>query len=422
MTISSVTLIGLGYVGLPTAAIFADCGLKTYGYDVNKGLIDSLQQGIVSNHEPGLKEMVSTGINSGRLEFVHSLLPTDAYVIAVPTPITENHSANLDFVFDAAKNISSVVQAGQLIILESTSPVGTTARIAALMAEHRPELDFSGFSSESVLFAYCPERVFPGNSLFEIVNNERLIGGLTEKATQAAKSLYERAINGNIIQCNSKEAEMSKLVENSFRDVNIAFSNEVARLSSKNGVDSTKIIQLANLHPRVNVLQPGVGVGGHCIPVDPWFLLDSQVDSVSVIKNARTLNDQQPQILANEVLGIVEQLKVERVFCFGLGYKPDSDDVRESPAIHFVQELASELNESLLFVVDPLVDDSRLGNLPATFVEFREDYQYSSTDLVVILVGHSSFSGLNFGPAKVIEIFGTGQTRLKHYEFEESSK
>jgi len=406
----SAAVIGLGYVGLPTAALLAGAGVQTLGVDINQELLQSLVSGTFKPKEPGLFELVSQAKSLNTLKFSDALEPTDAYIIAVPTPINEDKTPRMDYVLSAARSIAKVLQPGQLVILESTSPPGATEMVAKQIKQLRPDLDTSGKGSDSVKFAYCPERVLPGNALHEIVNNERLVGGLTEESAVMAQSLYSRFTNGNIVICSDREAEMAKLVENSFRDVNIAFANEVARIATTLGVQARKVIELANRHPRVNILSPGVGVGGHCISVDPWFLVNSSKGSSKVIKSAREFNDSQPLALAEKARDEISKRNFKRVFCLGLSYKPDSDDLRESPSIVFVQHLLRQKLESAIHVIEPNLKEAQVRRLFDVEVEIGiPEGGFVEGDLILLLVNHRSFEDLDLGSAEIIRISGTGQ-------------
>jgi UDP-N-acetyl-D-mannosaminuronic acid dehydrogenase len=406
----SAAVIGLGYVGLPTAALLASGGIQTLGVDINVKLLDELELGTFTPREPGLHELLAESRIAGNLQFSNELTSLDAYIIAVPTPIHENKTPGMEFVLSACNAISKVIQPGQLVILESTSPPGSTSMVSEEIKKLRPDLDVSGEGLESVKFAYCPERVLPGNALHEIVNNERLVGGLTQESAEMAQDLYTHFTKGKIVICTDREAEMAKLVENSFRDVNIAFANEVARIATTLGVRAKKVIELANRHPRVNILSPGVGVGGHCISVDPWFLVDAAPDATTLIRSARNVNDYQPSMLANQVATYANEIGVKRVFCMGLSYKPNSDDLRESPAIEFVKTLGNALAGKEIYAFDPmLTNHGAMEFLKNTGVKEYSETIFTDSDLVVVLVDHDEFRLRDFGSAKVIVIHGRGQ-------------
>lgn len=408
--IRTAAVIGLGYVGLPTASLLASSGIQTLGVDIDEKLVRELVAGIFNPREPGLFDLVTKSAEAGKLEFTNQLRQSDAYIIAVPTPIHEDKTPGMESVLKATESISQVIQPGQLVILESTSPPGATAMIAEELKRLRPDLDVSGIGPNSVKFAYCPERVLPGNALNEIVDNERLVGGLTEESALMAESLYSHFTKGTILRCTAHEAEMAKLVENSFRDVNIAFANEVARIATSLGVNADKVIALANRHPRVNILSPGVGVGGHCISVDPWFLVDAAPEDTTLIQRARYLNDEQPHRLAIQVADFVHSNQVNRVVCMGLSYKSNSDDIRESPSIQFVNTLRNHLVDTEIYAFDPHVSAPDAAKLfgENVIVGFPKT-MLTSGDLALVLVNHDLFNEIDLGQSQIISIQGRGQ-------------
>jgi UDP-N-acetyl-D-mannosaminuronic acid dehydrogenase len=411
---NSATVIGLGYVGLPTAVLLAQGGIQTIGVDINEELLISLETGAYSPKEPGLVDLLKAAKTSGMLRFSDTIQSTDSYIIAVPTPINEDKSPGMQYVLSAAEAIAKVVQPGQLVVLESTSPPGATKSVARRIGEIRRDLDVSGEGPEAVKFAYCPERVLPGNAIHEIVHNERLIGGVSLESAQIAETLYKCFTRGNTVVCTDSEAELAKLVENSYRDINIAFANEVARIASKLGVQSDKVISLANRHPRVNILSPGVGVGGHCISVDPWFLVHAAPDESQLIEKARIVNDDQPQKLALEVARLADSLGSQRVIVLGLSYKPDSDDLRESPAIAFclaLKQFAPDLN---ILAVEPNLKLDQLEDFKYSGLLVRlEIPDFSGEDLVIEAVSHSTFAKLELDSIPYIRIPGTGQIKIE---------
>jgi len=406
----TAAVIGLGYVGLPTAVLLAGSGLRTLGVDINHQLVQNLEMGRFVPKEPGLKEMLEHVVSTGALSFAVAPLKADAYIIAVPTPVTSSKEPDLTYVLTAAEGISKVLEPGQLVILESTSPPGATRQVADRIGKLRPDLDVSGMSPNSIKFAYCPERVLPGNALYEIVHNERLVGGITEESTEAAANLYNNFAKGPIIGCSDLEAEMAKLVENSFRDVNIAFANEVAKIASRIGVRADSVISLANRHPRVNILSPGIGVGGHCISVDPWFLVNLAVNDTELIRAARKVNDEQPEIIAERISDLAKALTVKNIYVLGLSYKQDSDDLRESASIHFARALADKNLEAQLFLVDPVIDNSQVRQLERSFRSVSNTKpSFLSNSLIVVTVNHSEFRNWDFEGNHVEVIPGLGQ-------------
>jgi UDP-N-acetyl-D-mannosaminuronic acid dehydrogenase len=403
-------VIGLGYVGLPTAVLLASGGFETLGVDIDEDLIAKLISSTFKPKEPGLPELLASATASGKLNFSKELVTCDVYIIAVPTPISKNKSPDMDYVLSATSSIARVIQAGQLIILESTSPPGATAKVAKEISRLRPDLDVSGHGDDSIKLAYCPERVLPGNAIHEIVNNERLVGGLTLESATAARDVYSTFAKGNIVTCTDREAELAKLIENSYRDVNIAFANEISRLSTELGVRADTVIELANRHPRVNILSPGVGVGGHCISVDPWFLVDAAPENTTLIRHARSINDEQPIRIAAEVSAYVNEAAINRIICMGVSYKPNSDDTRESPSIQFVKTLVKISHSTEVYVYDPNVTDEEMYKIFGGHVSLGLPRgELTSSDLAVVLVGHDQFLNVDLGQAKVATIFGRGQ-------------
>lgn len=377
-----ISVIGLGYIGLPTAAVLANHGVEVIGVDVNKKAVETINQGKIHIVEPELDSIVHSAVMSGKLKATLKPEKADAFIIAVPTPFKENHKPDLSYIEMAAQSIAPVLEKGNLIILESTSPVGTTEKLA----EWLPKVDLE--------IAYCPERVLPGHILKEIVGNDRIIGGLTPKAGERAKELYQIFVKGNCIVTDARTAEMTKLTENSFRDVNIAFANELSLICDRLGINVWELIKLANLHPRVKILQPGPGVGGHCIAVDPWFIVDSAPDLARLIKTSREVNDSKPHHVLAQIKEKSAKLQNPTIACLGLSFKADIDDIRESPAVEIVQELAKETRGRIL-IVEPHLD-----TLPALLqkpnVELKDAKEaISQADLVVLLVNHRSFSHID---------------------------
>jgi len=406
----TATVIGLGYVGLPTAVLLAGSGIKTTGVDINRQHLQNLESGQHDPKEPGLRVLLDAAVSTGALTFDFEPATADAYIIAVPTPVTSSKGPDLSYVLSAADGISKVLAPGQLVILESTSPPGATRQVANRIGMLRPDLDVSGVGVASVKFAYCPERVLPGNAMFEIVNNERLVGGINEESTVLATNLYRKFTKGPIVSCTDLEAEMAKLVENSFRDVNIAFANEVARIASKIGVRADTVISLANRHPRVSILSPGIGVGGHCISVDPWFLVNAAEKEAELLRTARKVNDQQPELIAERVADLARKQELENIYVLGLSYKPDSDDLRESASIQFAKSLAGKNLSAKVFLVDPIIDDNQVAQLENSFhsvMNTKPDFLPNS--LIVITVAHSEFAEWDFQGHVVEVIPGLGQ-------------
>jgi len=400
MQLKKTCVVGLGYIGLPTAAIIASKKMQVIGLDTNEDIVNTVNQGKIHIIEPGLEDTVNKAVHHGFLRATSVPEAADVFIIAVPTPFKGyNHEPNLMFVEQAVDSISSLLEKGNLIILESTSPVGTTEMIQTRLIKNRPDLHFSKDGSQSDIFlAYCPERVLPGNVLNELINNDRVIGGICSHSSNLAASFYRVFINGDCHITNSRTAEMSKLVENSYRDVNIAFANELALLSKELEINVWELIALANKHPRVNILNPGAGVGGHCLAVDPWFIVDKSPDSALLIKQARLVNDNTPLLIAEDVINyfLISQTEMisseANIGIFGLTYKPDIDDLRESPAMVIAQILFKKFPNNV-FVVEPnisSIDHELYGNLPL----LDQTEAINRCSIAVILVPHSGFKNL----------------------------
>lgn len=389
----TVAVIGLGYIGLPTAAVLATHGADVIGVDVNAATVDAVNRGEVPFVEPDLSVSVSGAVSQGRLRADTATPEADAYIVAVPTPFQENHTADLSYIDAAADAIAPRLRGDELVILESTSPPGATRHLADRLLAARPDLSLDGSGGRPLLHVvHCPERVLPGRVMVELITNDRIVGGLTPEAAQRAKDLYATFCQGEIMTTDAVTAEMAKLVENSYRDVNIAFANELSVISGKLGIDVWELIELANHHPRVNILQPGPGVGGHCIAVDPWFIVSSAPEEARLIRTAREVNDAKPGLVVDRVVAKARRLREPRIAALGLAFKPDIDDLRESPARQIVARIADELPEARIAAVEPnigcLPDDlAARGNV--TLEPFDEAVQ--DADIVVLLVDHSSF-------------------------------
>lgn len=395
--IRTIAVIGLGYVGLPTAAMFAKAGFSVTGVDVDSRVVDAVNRGEVLIFEPGLPEAVREQLQAGRLRAARQAPDADAYIIAVPTPFRHDgmHTPDISYIESAVRGIAPVLAKGKLVILESTSPVGTTRHIINVLRSARPDLDLpAGASEGDIDFAYSPERVIPGKTMQELVSNDRVIGGATPRAGRRTRDLYKSFVKGECHVTDDKTAEMVKLAENTFRDVNIALANEFSILCDRFGVDVREMIGLANQHPRVAILQPGAGVGGHCISVDPWFLVSGAPDLARLIRTARETNDYKPLYVYHLVEEAVEKRPGAGVACLGLSYKPDIDDFRESPAL----DIALRLNArwpGRVVAVDPYGHvlperDQRGGAL--TIVDYKSALERS--DVIVSLVPHKEFRTL----------------------------
>ena len=386
-----VAMVGLGYIGLPTAALMASRGIQVIGIDIDQRAVDIINSGSIHIVEPDLEAVVHEVVRTGRLRATTVPERADAYLIAVPTPFHGDHEPDMRYVKAAAMSIAPVLEAGNLVILESTSPVGSAEQLSIWLQEARPDLTFPHVAGgqAQVNIAYCPERVLPGKVLHELVENDRVIGGLSEVCGGRAKALYRRFVQGECLITNARTAEMCKLTENSFRDVNIAFANELSIICDKLGIDVWDLIRLANRHPRVNILQPGPGVGGHCIAVDPWFIIDSAPKESRLIRVAREVNDSKPEFIVNKILEAATPFSSPTVACLGLSFKPDIDDLRESPSVDIVHDLIKRKVGRIL-VVEPHIDQlpSHLGH-GAELVTL--DAALRSADVVVLLVDHRVF-------------------------------
>lgn len=379
-----ICVLGLGYIGLPTAALMAKAGHEVVGADVNPKTVDAINAGHIQIIENGLEQLVSEVVKAGRLRAQSMPCEADAFIVAVPTPVREdaNHTPELKYVDAAAQSIAPHVKPGDMVILESTSPVGTTERIADEIAK-------CGVDVSKVLFAHCPERVIPGRALVELTGNDRIIGGLTPEATKAVKTLYATFVKGELLETNSRTAEMAKLVENSFRDVNIAFANELSMICSDIGIDTMELIRLANHHPRVNILTPGCGVGGHCIAVDPWFVVSRSPERAKLIRCAREVNDFKSDWVVGKVREACKAFGKSRpkIALLGLAFKPDTDDLRGSPAVKIAAKLTAESSAEWM-VVEPNISAHPQFNLTPC------EEAIAQADLIVALVRHSKFKGL----------------------------
>lgn len=398
MTMTTISVIGLGYIGLPTAAVLAAAGHRVIGVDVNASAVETINRGQIHIVEPGLEDMVAQAVAGGQLRATMEPESADAFLIAVPTPFKESHEPDLRYVQAASQAIAPVLKKGDTVILESTSPVGATEKMAGWIAAARPDLrlpTFGGAEEDAdIAVAYCPERVLPGNVLVELVRNDRVIGGMTQACSKAAQAVYASFVKGDCIITDARTAEMCKLTENSFRDVNIAFANELSLICDRLGINVWELIQLANRHPRVNILQPGPGVGGHCIAVDPWFIVHSTPEQARMIRTAREVNDGKPEWVIDKVREAVADLSGRRtgplrVVCLGLAFKPDIDDLRESPALAICKRL-TEISEIEVVAVEPHID--ALPERLAGKVRLEDMVTALQTaDIAVLLVDHTMF-------------------------------
>lgn len=389
----NLSILGLGYIGLPTAVAFALAGCKVNGVDINPEIVALTHQGLAHIAEPALADALKQAVESGRFSATTAPKPAEVFIIAVPTPLADNHQPDLSAVFSAADSLAPVLQNGNLIVLESTSPVGTTEQLAEYLHQLRPDLI-------ELHFAYCPERVLPGNIMQEIYTNDRIIGGLTPTATEQAVQLYQLFTKGDCVPTNARTAELCKLAENSFRDVNIAFANELSMICERLNINVWELITLANRHPRVNILQAGCGVGGHCIAVDPWFIVAQAPDEARLIRTAREVNDRKPHWVIEKVKATLADCAAatERkpseliIACLGLAFKPDVGDLRESPALAITKQLA-QWHRGTLWAVEP-----NISSLPTELQKNVDmvplDCALEQADLLILLVDHSPFKAI----------------------------
>lgn len=403
MSFSTISVIGLGYIGLPTAAAFASRQKNVVGIDINQHAVDTINRGAIHIVEPELDNVVKAAVEAGFLRASTQPVEADAFLIAVPTPFQGDHEPDMAFVKAAAVSVAPVLKKGALVILESTSPVGSTEQMAQWLAELRPDLSFPQQVGEAadINIAYCPERVLPGQVMVELIKNDRVIGGMTPVCSARASELYKIFLEGECVTTNSRTAEMCKLTENSFRDVNIAFANELSLICADQGINVWELIRLANRHPRVNILQPGPGVGGHCIAVDPWFIVAQNPQQARLIRTAREVNDGKPHWVMDQVKAAVAESLTDsgrraselKIACFGLAFKPNIDDLRESPAMEIVRRLAGWHSGETL-VVEPNIHQlpkklegiCQLVNLEAALQQ---------ADVLVMLVDHNEFKALS---------------------------
>jgi len=397
----TISMIGLGYIGLPTAAMFASRRKKVIGVDINRHAVETINAGRIHIIEPELDGIVQSAVHEGFLRATTQPEPADAFLIAVPTPFKDGHVPDVSYVQAAAESIAPVLRAGNLVILESTSPVGTTEQLVQWLAAARPDLSFptDGAGRVDVNVAYCPERVLPGQVVRELVDNDRIIGGLTPECARRASALYRTFVQGELLVTNARTAEMCKLTENAYRDVNIAFANELSLICDKLDINVWELIKLSNHHPRVKILQPGPGVGGHCIAVDPWFIVDATPEQARLIRVAREVNDGKPHWVEQKVKAAVEELcggnrqlarGDVRIACFGLAFKPDIDDLRESPAVEITSALARKYPERVI-AVEPNVDSAPKALQSAGVVLRTLEQAVAEAHVLVLLVDHRQF-------------------------------
>ena len=385
MSNKKVCVIGLGYIGLPTAALLANKGYDVHGVDVVQSTVDTINQGKIHIVEPELDTFVKAAVNSAKLKAATKPTQADVFIIAVPTPFHEGYVPNIDYVLNATKAIAPYVKEGNIVILESTSPVGTTDKVEDVLKEE-------GVDTSKLFIAHCPERVLPGQIMRELVENDRIVGGTTPEATQKTVEFYNTFVSGEVLSTTARTAEMAKLTENSFRDTNIAFANELSILCDKFDIDVWELISLTNRHPRVNVLQPGAGVGGHCIAVDPWFIVHAGGDDAKIIRTAREINTYKTEWSIEKIKNAALKFENEngrkaKVACMGLAFKPDIDDLRESPALYIARRLVSDGLDVL--AVEPNIE----SHDEFTVIDYKNAVK--EADVVAFLVGHKEFKDLD---------------------------
>jgi UDP-N-acetyl-D-mannosaminuronic acid dehydrogenase len=420
MSINSISVVGLGYIGLPTAAMFASKEKIVIGVDVNQHTVDTINAGKIHIVEPELESMVKKAVDGGFLKATLSPEPADAFIIAVPTPFLQVNieesipEPDLSYIEAAAKSVAKVLKKGDLVILESTSPVGATEQMAEWLAEARADLTFpqSHNDDSDIRIAHCPERVLPGHVVRELVMNDRVIGGMTENCSNAAVDLYKIFVNGNCIVTNARTAEMAKLTENASRDVSIAFANELSLICDNLNIDVWELIKIANHHPRVDILQPGPGVGGHCIAVDPWFIVSSSPEDSRLIATARHVNDSKPSWVVGKIKSTIEDLLIVdssktvsslKIACYGLAFKPNIDDLRESPALSIAEQVIN-MHPGSVMLVEPNIYELPKGFDDLLLVDL--DLAYSEADIHVLLVDHNEFIGRRPNTGKIIDTRG----------------
>ena len=391
-SIDTVCVIGLGYIGLPTAAVFAQAGKTVIGVDIKQSSVDLINAGTVPFVEVGLETVLKDVVERGLLSARTDTPEARAYIVSVPTPFKGDHDADLSYIEAAAKGIAAKLHGGELVVLESTSPPGATEHMGNVIVNERPDLTLEVGQENSIYLAHAPERVLPGRIMIEMVENDRIIGGTTPEAAQMCRDLYASFCKGELLLTDARTAEMAKLTENAFRDVNIAFANELSIIADKQGIDVWELIKLANHHPRVNILQPGPGVGGHCIAVDPWFIVSADRENAKLIATARQVNDSKPELVIAKVLEKAGKLKDPVVAALGIAFKANIDDLRESPSKNIALELADRLDHGTVLVVEPNIDE-----LPREF-EGKANVELAGVndgieraDIVLLLVDHDPF-------------------------------
>jgi len=390
-----VVTIGLGYIGLPTSALIASHGTNVLGVDIKQKVVDTINQGKIHIVEPDLDQIVSKAVSDGFFKASTKPSPADVYLIVVPTPFKGNHEPDISFVEAATEGIIPLLKEGDLYIIESTSPVGTTKKMMDLIFSTRTEL------KNKIHIAYCPERVLPGNVMYELVENDRVIGGINEVSTDKAVAFYSKYVKGDLHKTNARTAEMCKLVENSSRDVQIAFANELSLICDKADINVWELINLANKHPRVNILQPGCGVGGHCIAVDPYFIISEFPKESKIISNAREINNYKSEWCIEKIKSTALQFEIDnnrkpKIALMGLAFKPNIDDLRQSPAKYIVQKVLESPNNEEHFIVEPNIDSHLIYRLTNYYDAIE------NSDIIVFLVSHKEFVNLKICKQKIV--------------------
>lgn len=390
--LDTVAVIGLGYIGLPTAAVLAQAGKTVIGVDIKQSNVDAINAGKVPFVEEGLETVVAGTVAQGKLSAQTETPEADAYIVSVPTPFKGDHDADLSYIEAAAKGIAPKLSGGELVVLESTSPPGATEFMADVILGIRPEFTKEPNLPNSLYFSHAPERVLPGRIMIEMVENDRIIGGLSQEAGELNRDLYASFCNGELLITDARTAEMAKLTENAFRDVNIAFANELSIIAERQGIDVWELIELANHHPRVNILQPGPGVGGHCIAVDPWFIVSADREYSNLIRTAREVNDSKPELVLEKVLEKADKFKSPTVAALGIAFKANIDDLRESPSKDIAVALTDRLDHGTVLVVEPNIEELPKEFAGKSNVELAElEDAVERADIVLLLVDHDPF-------------------------------
>ncbi|PMP11307.1 UDP-N-acetyl-D-mannosaminuronic acid dehydrogenase [Vibrio breoganii] len=428
MSFETVSVIGLGYIGLPTAAMFASRRKKVIGVDISQHAVDTINKGEIHIVEPELDMIVHAAVTEGYLKAVVEPEPADAFLIAVPTPFLEKDDKkipepDLSYIKDACRSIAPVLKKGDLVVLESTSPVGTTEKVAEWLAFERPDLSFpkNNNLNADINISHCPERVLPGQVVRELVENDRVIGGLTSKCSERSVDLYRIFVKGDCVITNARTAEMAKLTENSCRDVQIAFANELSMICDEVDINVWELISLANRHPRINILQPGPGVGGHCIAVDPWFIVSKTPEQARLIHTARNINDSKPLWVVAKVKEKIAEIMLKNpemrakdltIACYGLSFKADIDDLRESPALNITQRIA-DIHCGPILAVEPNIES--LSNVPINIELCPLNHAIVEADLHIVLVDHKEFKNVEIKSDFIVDTKGIFGRASKEY-------